>query len=150
MALVADGLVADGELAILVNELEAHLADPATITLYCLLCQAAGLDGHHTPDPSADCTTRSGLAKRLDMTRAYARVRLPMHLNWSAPGRVFDLGSRADRARLYEIVLQEGRPADILASVDGALLVDLWDERCYRGRSGQRGRRWSMRPAMAA
>jgi transcriptional regulator with XRE-family HTH domain len=41
---------------------------------------------------------------------------------------VFDLGSRADRARVYEIVLQEGRPADILAYVDGALLVDLWDD----------------------
>ena len=65
---------------------------------------------------------------RLDMTRAFARVRLPLHLHWSAPGRVFDLGSRADRARVYEVVLQEGRPADILAYVDGALLVDLWDD----------------------
>jgi len=37
--------------------------------------------------------------------------------HWSAPGRVFDLRSRADRARVYEIVLQEGRPADILAYV---------------------------------
>ena len=65
---------------------------------------------------------------RLDMVHAFARVRLPLHLNWSALGRVFDLGSRADRARVYEIVLQEGRPADILAYVDGALLVDLWDD----------------------
>ena len=39
-ALVADGLVAASELGTLVNQLEAHLADPATITLYCLLCQA--------------------------------------------------------------------------------------------------------------
>jgi transcriptional regulator with XRE-family HTH domain len=65
---------------------------------------------------------------RLDVERALAVVELPLHLNWSAPGRVFDLGSRADRARVYEIVLQEGRPADILAYVDGALLADLWDE----------------------
>ena len=65
---------------------------------------------------------------RLDMTHAFARVQLPLHLNWSAPGRVFDLGSRADRARVYEIALQEGRPADILSYVDGALLVDLWDD----------------------
>jgi hypothetical protein len=43
-------------------------------------------------------------------------------------GRVFDLRSRGDRARVYEIVLQEGRPADILAYVDGALLADLWDD----------------------
>jgi putative transposase len=33
-----------------------------------------------------------------------------------------------DRARVYETVLQEGRPTDILAYVDGALLADLWDE----------------------
>ena len=65
---------------------------------------------------------------RLDMAHAFARVRLPLHLNWPAPGRVFDLGSRADRARVYEVVLQEGRPDDILAYVDGALLVDLWDD----------------------
>ena len=63
---------------------------------------------------------------RLDVTRALAVVRLPLHLNWSAPERVFDLGSRADRARVYEIVLQEGQPADILAYIDGALLADLW------------------------
>jgi hypothetical protein len=41
---------------------------------------------------------------------------------------VFDLVSRADRARVYEIVLQGGRPADILAYIDGALLADLWDD----------------------
>jgi glucose/arabinose dehydrogenase len=55
-------------------------------------------------------------------------VELPLHLNWSAPGRMFDLRSRADRARVYETVLQEGRPVDILAYVDGALLVDLLEE----------------------
>jgi len=65
---------------------------------------------------------------RLDVARALAVVELPLHLNWSAPGRVFDLRSRADRARVYEIVLQEGTPADILTYVDGALLVDLWDD----------------------
>lgn len=65
---------------------------------------------------------------RLDVARAVAVVELPLHLNWSAPGRMFDLRSRADRARLYEIVLQEGTPADILTYIDGALLVDLWDE----------------------
>ena len=40
--LVADGLLTAGELASLVAELEAHLADPATITFYCLFCQAWG------------------------------------------------------------------------------------------------------------
>jgi transcriptional regulator with XRE-family HTH domain len=65
---------------------------------------------------------------RLDVTRALAAVELPLHLNWSTPRRVFDLRSRADRARVYEIVLQEGTPADITAYVDGALLVDLWKD----------------------
>jgi len=65
---------------------------------------------------------------RLGATRALATVELPLHLNWSAPGRVFDLRSRADRARVYEIVLQEGTAADILAYVDGVLLVDLWED----------------------
>jgi hypothetical protein len=35
-------------------------------------------------------------------------------------------GALRDQARAYETVLQEGTPADILAYVDGALLVDLW------------------------
>jgi transcriptional regulator with XRE-family HTH domain len=65
---------------------------------------------------------------RLDAITALATVTLPLHLNWSAPGRVFDLGLRADRARVYEIVLLEGRAADILAYVDGVLLADLWDD----------------------
>lgn len=65
---------------------------------------------------------------RLDVLHALAVVKLPLHLNWSAPGRVFDLRSRRDRARVYEIVLQEGTPDDILTYVDGALLVDLWDD----------------------
>jgi hypothetical protein len=29
---------------------------------------------------------------------------------------------------VYEIVLREGTPDDVLAYVDGALLRDLWDE----------------------
>lgn len=65
---------------------------------------------------------------RLDPVWALAAVELPLHLNWSSPGRVLNLRSRADRARMYEIVLQEGRPADILAYVDGVLLADLWDD----------------------
>jgi transcriptional regulator with XRE-family HTH domain len=65
---------------------------------------------------------------RLDLDRAFAKVVLPLHLNWSSAGRVFDLASRSERARVYEVVLREGRPEDVLAYVDGALLVDLWDE----------------------
>jgi hypothetical protein len=41
---------------------------------------------------------------------------------------VFDLRSRGDRARGYQTVLQKGRPVDIFACVDGALLAGLSDE----------------------
>ena len=57
-----------------------------------------------------------------------ANVELPLHLNWSDPGRQFDLRDRADRARLYEIVIREGTSEDVLRYTDGALLIDLWDE----------------------
>lgn len=65
---------------------------------------------------------------RLPVEQALAVIELPLHLNWSAPGRRFDLRDRADRARVYEVVLREGAADDILRYVDGALLVDLWDE----------------------
>lgn len=65
---------------------------------------------------------------RLPVELALAKVQLPLHLNWSQPGRGFDLADRRDRARVYEIVLREGGPEDVLAYVDGVLLIDLWDE----------------------
>lgn len=65
---------------------------------------------------------------RLPLTRALATVELPLHLNWSDRGRHYDLRDRRQRARVYEIVLREGGPDDVLTYVDGALLVDLWDE----------------------
>ncbi len=65
---------------------------------------------------------------RVDPRAATARVVLPLHLNWSDPGRAFNLRERRERARVYEIVLREGTPDDILAYVDGALLIDLWDD----------------------
>jgi transcriptional regulator with XRE-family HTH domain len=65
---------------------------------------------------------------RLPVERALRRVRLPLHLNWTQPGREFDLYDRQQRARVYEIVLREGSAADIGEYIDGALLVDLWPE----------------------
>lgn len=53
---------------------------------------------------------------------------LPLHLEWSRPGSSVDLADRRQRARAYEVALREGRPADIESIVDGALLIDLWDE----------------------
>jgi transcriptional regulator with XRE-family HTH domain len=65
---------------------------------------------------------------RLDPAQALAIVTLPLHLNWSEPDREFDLGDRKERARVYEIVLREGGAEDLLAYLDGVLLVELWDE----------------------
>lgn len=65
---------------------------------------------------------------RLPIKQAVAAITLPLHLNWSEPGRVSNLADRRQRARVYEVVLREGLPADIRAFIDGALLVDLWDD----------------------
>lgn len=65
---------------------------------------------------------------RLSLDRAFATVELPLHLNWSDRGRRYDLRDRRQRARVYELVLREGVPDDVLACVDGALLIDLWDD----------------------
>lgn len=47
---------------------------------------------------------------------------------WSGPTRTFDLARRDHRCRLYEIVLREGRPADIERVVDGVLLCEAWPD----------------------
>ena len=65
---------------------------------------------------------------RLPLAQAMARVVLPLHLNWSGPGEVVNLSVRRERARAYEVVLREGRAEDITQYVDGALLLDLWEE----------------------
>ncbi|WP_375002117.1 helix-turn-helix transcriptional regulator [Aeromicrobium sp. CTD01-1L150] len=65
---------------------------------------------------------------RLTVDDALSVVELPLHVNWSDRGRRFDLGDRRERARVYEMVLREGGPTDVLTYIDGALLVDLWDE----------------------
>lgn len=65
---------------------------------------------------------------RLPVVEALATVVLPLELNWSVPGQEIRLADRVERARLYEIVLREGRPEDVLRYIDGALLVDVWPE----------------------
>ena len=65
---------------------------------------------------------------RLEPDRALATVVLPLHVNWSEPGRRFDLRDRRQRARVYEIVLREGTADDVLTYIDGVLLVELWDD----------------------
>jgi transcriptional regulator with XRE-family HTH domain len=65
---------------------------------------------------------------RLPADLALAAVVLPLHLDWSAPGRVSDLRDRRQRARLYEVVLREGSPEDLMRYVDGVLLVEAWPD----------------------
>lgn len=65
---------------------------------------------------------------RLPVDQALATVELPLHLNWSDRGRHYDLRDRRQRARVYEIVLREGGPGDVMTYLDGALLVDLWGD----------------------
>ena len=64
---------------------------------------------------------------RLPVRQALATITLPLQLNWSQPNREFNLAERDRRARVYEIVLREGTPQDVLTYIDGALLVDLWN-----------------------
>jgi transcriptional regulator with XRE-family HTH domain len=65
---------------------------------------------------------------RLDIKASFADVTLPGHLYWSGPSRIYQLADRGDRARVYEIVLREGTATDLLTYLDGALLLDLWDD----------------------
>ena len=65
---------------------------------------------------------------RLEPARALRSTRLPRHLNWSGPDRIYQLADRGDRARVYRAVLVEGNDRDILEFIDATLLVDSWDE----------------------
>jgi hypothetical protein len=78
---------------------------------------------------------------RLDVDRALAVVELPLHLNWSAPGRVFDLRARADRARVYETVLPEEHPLTSWLTSTARCLLTCGKTLSCRGPSGLRGRR---------
>ena len=40
----------------------------------------------------------------------------------------FDLRRRPQRRRLYELLLRRGQPDELIDWIDGALLIDLWDE----------------------
>lgn len=65
---------------------------------------------------------------RLPLEQAPGDRRAATHLNWSDRGRRYDLRDRRQRARVYEIVLREGGPGDVLRYVDGAHLVDHWND----------------------
>ena len=64
----------------------------------------------------------------LDSADALAVIELPLHLDWSRLDRHVDLRDPKQRVRCYEAVLREGTPEDIARILDGALLVDLFDD----------------------
>jgi len=65
---------------------------------------------------------------RLSMKQSFSEITLPVSVNWSTPGKTYDLSDRRQRARCYEIILREGMPKDFLQFIDGALLTDLWND----------------------
>jgi len=81
----------------------------------------------HTTRRGRPFTVPDRLA-RLPLEAALGRFDVPLHLEWSGGRRHVDLADRHQRARFYETVLREGTEADLREHVDGALLVDLWDD----------------------
>ena len=65
---------------------------------------------------------------RLSLEDAFGLVEAPLHLEWSAPAPLVDLSDPAQRGRWYEVVMREGSIQDIQRYIDGALLIDAWDE----------------------
>jgi len=107
-----------------------------TLATATRILAAAGYELAATPTITfTEQPTRHGRAvlvpshlPRLNPAQALATVTLPLHLNWSNPGRAFDLSDRRQRARVYEVVLREGTPDDLLTYLDGVLLADLWPD----------------------
>jgi hypothetical protein len=60
--------------------------------------------------------------------KARGVVELPLRVRWSGPARAYDLSRRADRARVYEVVLAEGTDEDVRWYVELDELVALWPE----------------------
>lgn len=60
------------------------------------------------------------------LPECFAKVHL--HDGTESRTRRFDLGRRAQRRSMYELLLRRGTPEELMDWVDGALLVDLWGE----------------------
>lgn len=68
------------------------------------------------------------LLPRLPINKALATVTLSPHVEWSTRSRPRNLADRRQRMLVYQIILAEGSPEDINEFIDGALLVEAWDE----------------------
>lgn len=70
---------------------------------------------------------------RVEVPACFATVRFPDYAHDTGPA-LWNLRRRAERRGLYENVLARGHWGQIFRWVDGALLVDLWDELDLRTR----------------
>jgi len=61
------------------------------------------------------------------LPECFAKVRLVDDTRFRGVRR-FDLRKRPQRKRMYELLLRRGQPEELIDWIDGALLVDLWDE----------------------
>lgn len=115
-----------------VSAYEAGRREPLVGTATTLL---AATGATLTVDAEPTWTWTSGLRPRpvpstlwrLPAHLALRSFEAGIHLSWSGPPRVFDLADPTDRHRAYEVVLREGGPDDIRATVDGVLLCDAWE-----------------------
>lgn len=110
---------------------EANRREPRLSTATDLL---AAVDTNLTTTHAVTWTWTSGRRPyavpshlwRLPIHQALATITTNQHLWWSGPDRTLDLNDETQRRRAYEIVLREGTPTDIEATVDGLLLVQIW------------------------
>lgn len=58
--------------------------------------------------------------------KAQGVVELPHHIRWSGRPVTYDLSDPADRARVYELVLQEGTVDDVRRFIDVDQLQSMW------------------------
>jgi len=61
------------------------------------------------------------------LPECFAKVYLDDSTRFRGVAR-FDLRRRPQRRRLYELLLRRGQPDEMTDWIDGALLVDLWDD----------------------
>lgn len=61
------------------------------------------------------------------LPECFAKVELDDATSAGAVRR-FDLRRRPHRRRLYELLLRRGQPEELIDWIDGALLVDIWDD----------------------
>jgi hypothetical protein len=63
-----------------------------------------------------------------EIPKASGWVQLPLHIRWSEPLPVYNLGRRADRIRVYEQVLREGTNEEVRYYILIDELLELFED----------------------